>query len=95
MNTRVLLLALIITFLTRSLSAQEGLVTDLVVQGNTHADSALIVNTAGLKIGDEINPDRVQQVIRSLYSLGLFSDVQVEARPLEVKSRCPALILKV
>ncbi|KPL19954.1 MAG: hypothetical protein AMJ92_00370 [candidate division Zixibacteria bacterium SM23_81] len=83
LTARILLLAPTIILLATSLSAQEGLVTDLVVRGNTHADSALIVNTAGLKIGDEINPDVIQQVIRGLYSLGLFSDVQVEAKPLE------------
>ncbi|MCK4271068.1 hypothetical protein KAX22_00355, partial [bacterium] len=55
----------------------------MLVKGNTYADSALIVNTAGVHMGDEIDHETIQQVIRRLYSLGLFSDVQVETNQTE------------
>ncbi|MFC1683386.1 outer membrane protein assembly factor BamA, partial [Candidatus Zixiibacteriota bacterium] len=58
--------------------AQEGTVTGVVIRGNVYADSALIVNTAGLQIGGRIDSDAVQQSIRRLYSLGLFADVRIE-----------------
>jgi len=75
--------ALGIIFLARPLLAQESRITDMLVKGNTYADSALIVNTAGVHMGDEIDHETIQQVIRRLYALGLFSDVQVEANQTE------------
>jgi outer membrane protein insertion porin family len=72
-----------LTLLSSSLYAQEGVIRGLAVRGNTYADSALIVKTAGLRVEDEISLDVVQQAIHRLYSLGLFSDVRVETAPSE------------
>jgi outer membrane protein insertion porin family len=76
-------LTLLLLLLAGPSQAQDGQITELLVQGNAYADSALIVNTAGLQRGDEISPDKVQQAIRRLYALGLFSDVRVETVPVE------------
>jgi outer membrane protein insertion porin family len=89
MNKQILLSAFVImgTLLVllpaTSLFAQEQKIAQVQVEGNVYADSALIVNTTGLRIGEVLDSEKIQQTIRRLYSLGLFSDVQVEARPYE------------
>jgi outer membrane protein insertion porin family len=81
MKKQMLFLMLLTLVLTTPLMAQEERIARVQVEGNVYADSALIINTAGLKIGDRLDPEQIQQIIRRLYSLGLFSDVQVETRP--------------
>jgi len=80
MKRQLVLSALLILMLTAPLTAQEK-VAEVFVEGNVYADSSLIVNTAGLKTGDQLHPEKIQQAIRRLYSLGLLSDVRVETRP--------------
>ena len=79
MKRQLLLSALLVLLSAAPLMAQEK-ISGVFVEGNVYADSALIVNTAGLKTGDRLNPEKIQQTIRRLYSLGLFSDVQVQTR---------------
>jgi outer membrane protein insertion porin family len=52
-------------------------VSKITVSGNQTTDSNLILRTTGLEAGAPISPDRVQAAVRSLYGLGLFSDVAV------------------
>lgn len=49
------------------------------VQGNSFADAATIIANSRLKIGDEIQVpgDQTLNAIRNLWSLGIFSDVQI------------------
>lgn len=49
------------------------------VQGNKSADASTIIASSGLKIGDEIQipGDQTMNAIKQLWSLNIFSDVQI------------------
>jgi len=49
------------------------------VQGNKSADAGTIISSSGIKIGDEIQVpgDKTLNAIRNLWSLNIFSDVQI------------------
>lgn len=54
-------------------------VLGLAVEGNKFADASTIIASSGLKAGDEIQipGDQTLNAIRNLWSLGIFSDVQI------------------
>ncbi len=54
-------------------------ISSIVVEGNNKSSASSIRLNAGLKVGDEINMDDVQQGIHNLWQLELFSDVQIYA----------------
>ncbi len=49
------------------------------VEGNKFADAPTVIASAGIKVGDEIQVpgDQTLNAIRNLWSLGIFSDVQI------------------
>jgi len=49
------------------------------VEGNRFADASTVIASAGIKVGDEIQVpgDQTLNAIRNLWSLGIFSDVQI------------------
>ena len=49
------------------------------IEGNKETDPATIIAQSGLKIGDEIQVpgDQTLNAIRQLWTLGIFSDVQI------------------
>jgi outer membrane protein insertion porin family len=49
------------------------------VEGNKLTDAGAIIRYSGLKIGGEFTPggDEIRQAIKQLWSLGIFSDIQV------------------
>jgi len=49
----------------------------LTIQGNKRTDADIIKLTSGLSVGKEVTGDRIQNAIRQLWSLGLFSDIQL------------------
>lgn len=51
------------------------------VEGNLTTSAALILSVCGLEAGEELNAGAVQDAIKHIYGLGLFSDVQVLADP--------------
>jgi len=52
-------------------------VLGLSVEGNTTTDANLVKATSGLTPGREIGGDDIQTAIRQLWSLNLFSDIQI------------------
>jgi outer membrane protein insertion porin family len=56
-------------------------VTDVKIQGVQSADTFLVLNSSGIVIGDQLSPGVVQDAIKGIYALGLFSDVQIDANP--------------
>ncbi|GAB4315704.1 MAG: outer membrane protein assembly factor BamA [Candidatus Zixiibacteriota bacterium] len=58
-------------------SAQTRPIAGVVVQGNHIADEQLIRNVSGLKAGDQLSRESIQQAIHNVYGLGLFSDVRI------------------
>ncbi|GAB4337368.1 MAG: outer membrane protein assembly factor BamA [Calditrichia bacterium] len=47
------------------------------IEGNTQADSTLILLNSGLHSGQEITQDDIQKAIKNLWALKLFSDIQL------------------
>ena len=56
-------------------------ITNVDVEGVSSADTFLVINSSGLVIGDILSAGKVQDAIKGVYTLGLFSDVQIDAAP--------------
>jgi outer membrane protein insertion porin family len=90
---RALKLAAAIIFLAARAMAQESEpptpdagywnnpVTDVRVEGIAAADTFLVINASGLVPGDILTAGLVQDAIKGVYGLGLFSDVQIDIEP--------------
>lgn len=57
--------------------AQAIAIARVDVTGNTLVDAQLIRNVSGLKPGDQVSREAIQQAIHQVFGLKLFSDVQV------------------
>lgn len=53
------------------------------VDGLQSADTFLVLNSSGLVQGDILMPGLVQDAVKGVYSLGLFSDVEIDADAVE------------
>jgi outer membrane protein insertion porin family len=58
---------------------QKIKINNIEIQGNTTADASMIRLNSGLMQGAEITGEDIQQAIRNLWSLQIFSDVQIYA----------------
>ena len=49
------------------------------VEGNKLTDAAAIIRYSGLQVGGEVTPggDKIRQAIKQLWSLGIFSDIEI------------------
>jgi len=52
-------------------------VNSIVIEGNNEAQSSSIRLNSGLLIGNDITGEDLQQAIKNLWALGLFSDLQI------------------
>ncbi len=69
---------LIALFAAQTAKAQQSYeVASVVVEGNRAVEASLISSVAGLTQGMKLTSTSVQEAIRRIYALGLFSDVQV------------------
>ncbi|MFZ1082120.1 MAG: outer membrane protein assembly factor BamA, partial [Candidatus Kryptoniota bacterium] len=59
--------------------AQPVKVLGISVEGNKLTEAGAIIRYSGLKIGGEFTPggDEIRQAIKQLWSLGIFSDIQI------------------
>jgi outer membrane protein insertion porin family len=77
---------LIFTFLILVSSYQISsavVISKIEVEGNRGVDKSLIVNMSGLLVGSELDPGAIQDAIKKLYAMGLFSDIQIEGKETE------------
>ncbi|MGE5430216.1 MAG: outer membrane protein assembly factor BamA [Syntrophomonadaceae bacterium] len=74
-----LLIALSITSFAQQMNRTQYKILGISVQGNKSADASTIIANSGLKVGDEIDipGDQTINAIRHLWSLNIFSDVQI------------------
>jgi len=49
------------------------------IEGISTADTFLVINSSGLVPGDILTAGKIQDAIKGVYGLGLFSDVQIDA----------------
>ncbi len=82
-KSRVSLVIVLMLFLSiQSVSAQVGErrtlnLVGLSVEGNTSADANFIKLNSGLAVNEEITGEDIQKAIKQLWSLNMFSDIQV------------------
>ncbi len=74
----VVALPLLLTFGAASVSAQVYDVGTVVVEGNQAVESALITSVSGLTPGSKLSSTSIQEAIRRIYGLSLFSDVKID-----------------
>jgi outer membrane protein insertion porin family len=58
-------------------------ISKIEVEGNRSVDKSLIVNMSGLGIGAELDPAAIQDAIKRLYAMNLFSDIQIQGKESE------------
>ncbi|MCK4385182.1 MAG: outer membrane protein assembly factor BamA, partial [candidate division Zixibacteria bacterium] len=58
-------------------------ISQIEVEGNRSVDKSLIINMSGLKAGSELDPTTIQDAIKRLYAMRLFSDIQIEGKETE------------
>ncbi len=69
-----ILLFFVLTGISFSLS-----ISSVSVEGNTYVSDSLITRTLGITAGDIFLPSTLPQGVRDLFSLGYFTDIEVEA----------------
>ncbi|MFQ5870391.1 MAG: POTRA domain-containing protein, partial [Candidatus Zixiibacteriota bacterium] len=94
--TRFSFIALLIAslgLLRPSFGQEQNLeILSIEAQGNLTTSAALILSVCGLEAGEELNAGAVQDAIKHIYGLGLFSDVAIDY---QLKDRGVELIIKV
>lgn len=78
MRTRLILVAIILLFSFHPGYAQNRSISRIEVEGNLTVDPSLIINMSGLLGGMELDPYLIQDAIRRIYAMGLFSDIQIK-----------------
>jgi outer membrane protein insertion porin family len=74
-----LFLGLILLSLNLSAQSTQYRIKSLRIEGNVEADSSLILINSGLIKGSYIQGDKIQKAIQNLWSLKLFSNIQIYA----------------
>lgn len=52
----------------------------ITVEGNRRSEASLILTMSGLRVGERVTGEDIQDAIRQLYSLGIFDDIQILAQ---------------
>ncbi len=78
MRIRLILIIFLLLLSFCPAYGQNKVISRIDVQGNLTVDSTLITNMSGLLRGMELDPYAVQDAIRRLYAMDLFSDIQVK-----------------
>ncbi len=76
---RVILFWALLAAISPAVLAQSGKIRlmGLTMEGNKTTDQGLIQANSGLIVGSEVTGDNIQQAIKNIWNLGLFSDVQI------------------
>jgi outer membrane protein insertion porin family len=78
MRTGLILITLLLFLFFCPAYGQDKAISKIEVEGNLTADSTLIINMSGLLRGMELDPYLIQDAIRRLYAMDLFSDIQIK-----------------
>ena len=70
---------LFILFLVANIQAQvtKIKIASIAIEGNRTAEASSIRLNSGLMVGEEVNREDLQKAVKNLWSLGLFSDIQI------------------
>jgi outer membrane protein insertion porin family len=71
------IIILVLSFIFCQTSSAAN-VTRIEVRGNRSVDQSLIINMSGLVLDSELRPSLIQEAIKRIYAMKLFSDVKIE-----------------
>lgn len=77
--SRHILAFLALLFSIGSLFAYGEVIYDIRVEGTRNVASELVTTSINLKVGDTLDPDLLGKSIKTLYKMGVFSDIQVHS----------------
>ena len=72
-----LLLIVLLTSVSVWAQAQKIRINTITIEGNHTADTGMIRFNSGLSAGQQISGEDIQQAIRNLWALNIFSDIQI------------------
>lgn len=75
-NIRIILF-LIMLMVFSFLTAQNTVILEIKVVGNTHISNELILSSLGMKAGDFYAQDKMSEAIKNLYKLNVFDDIEI------------------
>ena len=78
-NFKLLVFALLLIGIQQGFGQQNNLgkILGLTISGNKTSEISTIKLSCGLREGDEATWDKIQQAIKNLWALGIFSDIQI------------------
>jgi len=71
-----ILVLLALLFSLGSLLAYGEVIYDIRVEGTRNVAPELVTTSINLKVGDTLDPDQLGKSIKTLYKMGVFSDIQ-------------------
>jgi outer membrane protein insertion porin family len=92
MPKKILFILIFLAFVFSSQISSAVVISKIEVEGNRSVDKSLIVNMSGLAAGSNLDPAAIQDAIKRLYAMNLFSDIQIEGNQSEEEME---LIIKV
>lgn len=54
-----------------------AVISGIQVEGNRSVDRSLMINMSGLAVGSELRPGLIQEAVRRIYAMNLFSDIEI------------------
>jgi outer membrane protein insertion porin family len=78
MPRKILFILIFLAFVFSSHISSAVVISKIEVEGNRSVDKSLIVNMSGLVAGSNLDPAAIQDAIKRLYAMNLFSDIQIE-----------------
>ncbi|MGB2989656.1 MAG: outer membrane protein assembly factor BamA, partial [Candidatus Zixiibacteriota bacterium] len=75
---RITAIVFVLASLVLCQTSSAAIIGKVEVSGNRSVNQSLIVNMSGLVIGSELRPATIQEAIKRIYAMNLFSDIQIE-----------------
>lgn len=75
---RIIAIFMILAGLVLCRISSAAVIGKIEVSGNRTVNRSLIVNMSGLVVGAELRPSTIQEAIKRVYAMNLFSDIQIE-----------------
>ncbi len=75
---RIIAIIFILVSLIFCQISSAAVITQLEVRGNRSVDQSLIINMSGLVVGSELKSATIQETVKRIYAMNLFSDIQIE-----------------
>ncbi|NQY74806.1 MAG: BamA/TamA family outer membrane protein [Candidatus Margulisbacteria bacterium] len=77
---------------TTSSQSKENIITAITIEGQSQIPRSLILKEIALKVGDPLNPFIIQNAVKSVKSMGVFSNVRSEVTPLKEGKRLKIIV---